>query len=60
MAQQKVTKRIVRIAADLDADLVHAMDQERMSKGHCSRAAIVRMALADRYQKPKPSNKQVA
>jgi len=58
MSKQKITKenmRTVRIAADIEADVIASMDQERSLKGQCSRAAIIRMALAERYQKNRPA-----
>ena len=42
------TKRI-RVAAELSPRLVAKIDAER--KGSCSRAAILRMALVDRYKR---------
>lgn len=46
---QAERKRRVRIAAEIDRDLVALVDRER--KGRCSRAAIIRMAIMDRYRK---------
>ena len=48
MEQKGTDKRRVRVAAELELDLIAKIDQER--KGRCSRATIVRMALLDRYQ----------
>lgn len=41
------TKSTVRIAAELEPELVAMVDQE--CRGICSRATIVRLALMDRY-----------
>lgn len=57
MEQKDTIKRRVRVAADLEPDLIEKIDQER--RGSCSRATIVRMALLDRYRKAQ-SPKQVA
>jgi len=56
MEQRGTNKRRVRIAAEIEPELIAKIDQER--KGRCSRATIIRMALADRYAKS--SSKQVA
>ena len=56
--EQKDTKRTIRIAAELEPSLVALVDDER--RGRCSRAAIVRMALLDRYQKRSAKRPQVA
>jgi len=58
MEQNGTDKRRIRVAAELELDLVAKIDHER--KGRCSRATIVRMALLDRYQKTKRTSKQVA
>ena len=55
MMKQKGTTQRIRIAAELEPELVARVDEER--RGRCSRAAIVRMALLDRYEK-KPLKKQ--
>jgi len=55
MMEQKGTTQRIRIAAELEPELVARVDEER--RGRCSRAAIVRMALLDRYEK-KPLKKQ--
>lgn len=47
--EHKDTKQTIRIAAELEPSLVQLVDEER--RGRCSRAAIVRMALLDRYEK---------
>lgn len=46
--EQNGTQERIRVAAQLEQSLVALIDQER--RGRCSRAAIVRMALLDRYQ----------
>lgn len=48
MEQKGTDKRRIRVAAELELDLIEKIDHER--KGRCSRATIVRMALLDRYQ----------
>ena len=50
--QQKITKH-VRVVADLDPSIVEKIDAERA--GVCSRAAIVRLALMERYHAPRKS-----
>lgn len=52
---QKITKNNsrktkIRIVADVERDVIAKLDRECESKGHCSRAAIIRMALMDRYR----------
>lgn len=56
--ERKVTRRTIRIAAELEPDLVALVDAER--KGRCSRATIVRMALRDRYQQQEEKKQEVA
>ena len=56
--EHKITPRKIRIAAELEPDLVALVDAER--KGRCSRATIVRMALLDRYQHRQAQKEQVA
>lgn len=56
--ERKVTHRKIRIAAQLEPDLVALVDAER--KGRCSRATIVRMALLDRYQHRDQQKQEVA
>jgi hypothetical protein len=51
MARNGTHKPRVRIAAELEHALIVKIDEER--KGRCSRAAIVRMALLDRYKRTK-------
>lgn len=51
MERNGTTKR-VRIAADIEQDMIALIDEDR--KGKCSRAAIIRMALVDRYQERDP------
>lgn len=48
MMEQKVTKTTIRIAAELEPELVELVDRE--CRGICSRATIVRLALMDRYK----------
>lgn len=55
MEQKDTSKRRVRVAADLELDLIEKIDQE--CQGACSRAAIVRMALLDRYRKAQSPEK---
>lgn len=47
-----------RVAANIESELIAKIDDER--RGRCSRAAILRMALLDRYKKEKRTTKQVA
>lgn len=56
--EQKDTKRKIRIAAELEPELVTLVDEE--CRGRCSRATIVRMALLDRYQKRQGKKQRVA
>lgn len=51
--QQKTTPRraMVKVAAHLEPELIKKIDSDRKGRGSCSRAAIVRMALMDRYRK---------
>ena len=46
--EQKSTTERIRVAAQLEPSLVELIDHER--RGRCSRAAIIRMALLDRYE----------
>ncbi len=46
--EQKGTKHTIRIAAELEPELVALVDEE--CKGLCGRATIVRLALMERYQ----------
>lgn len=55
--EQKDTKRKIRIAAELEPELVTLVDEER--RGRCSRATIVRMALLDRYEKRRAKQQAV-
>lgn len=48
MMEQKVTKTTIRIAAELEPELVALVDRE--CRGICSRATIVRLALMERYK----------
>ncbi len=56
--EQKVTKKTIRIAAELEPKLIALVDEE--AKGLCSRATIVRLALLDRYGKKRRLNTKVA
>jgi|CXWL01.1.fsa_nt_gi hypothetical protein len=58
MEQKGTSQRKIRIAANLEPDLIEKIDHER--KGRCSRATIVRMALLDRYQKLEHTSREVA
>lgn len=48
MMEQKATKTTIRIAAELEPELVALVDRE--CRGICSRATIVRLALMERYK----------
>lgn len=52
--EQKDTHKKIRIAAELEPELIAMIDDE--ARGMCSRATIVRMALMDRYH-IKPAKK---
>jgi len=52
------TPKRIRVAAELEPDLVQKIDEER--SGSCSRETIVRMALIDRYKKISQKSRQVA
>lgn len=54
--EQKDTTRKIRIAADIEPELVALLDEE--ARGLCSRATIVRMALLDRYHGKRSTKKQ--
>ena len=56
--EQKDTKKTIRIAAELEPELIQLVDEE--AKGLCSRATIVRLALLDRYGKKRRANAKVA
>jgi len=56
MERNGTAKHRVRIAAELEHALIAKIDEER--KGRCSRAAIVRMALLDRYQPRRTTKKR--
>lgn len=56
--EQKVTKKTIRIAAELEPELIALVDEE--AKGLCSRATIVRLALLDRYGKKRRASAKVA
>ncbi len=49
---------MVRIAANIDHEVVVLMDRESKRKGQCSRAAIIRMALVDRYLHQQKTEKE--
>lgn len=53
VTQQKTAlrKTMVKVAAHLEPELIKKIDSDRRGRGSCSRAAIVRMALMDRYRK---------
>lgn len=51
-------KKAIKIVANIDAVMARKIDAERIRKGSCSRAAIVRMALLDRYRERTPSHKR--
>ena len=53
MKSQKTTKDNVRVVSDLDQSLARQIDAEREEKGRCSRAAMIRMALMERYRTPR-------
>jgi len=52
--QQKTTKRLVRVISDIDRSLARKLDSE-VGKTGLSRAAIIRLALIQRYQ-PAPQH----
>lgn len=54
--EHKITKKTIRIAAELEPELVALVDRE--AKGVCSRATIVRLALMDRYHGKRPVHKE--
>lgn len=54
--EQKDTKKTIRIAAEIEPELVALVDGE--ARGLCSRATIVRMALLDRYHGKRAVKKQ--
>ena len=57
--EQKLTKKTtIRIAAELEPELIAKVDEE--ARGLCSRATIVRMALLDRYAKKRKTLSSVA
>ncbi len=59
MQQITTNPKPARVAANIDPRIAELMDQERARLGRCSRATIIRMALADRYANA-DSSKQVA
>lgn len=48
--QQKTTKRLVRVISDIDPSLAKKLDAERL-RTSLTRAAIIRLALIQRYQR---------
>lgn len=52
MQRNSTTKKkgLVAVQARIEPELVEQIDRECRTKGHCSRAVILRMALLDRYQ----------
>lgn len=47
--EQSGTKLTV-VKAEVEAEIVKCLDEERKDRGNCSRASLVRTALRDRYK----------
>lgn len=56
--EPKITKKRIRIAVELEPEIVALVDEE--ARGVFSRAMVVRLALLDRYGKKRPRTKIVA
>lgn len=55
--EQKNTPRRIRLAANVETDIVEMIDSE-CSEKRCSRADVIRWAVLDRFAKTKRNSKR--
>ena len=58
MKQRKITSRNTKVWIDVGPQMLSVIDAERQRYGGCSRAAIVRMALAQWVEEKVPAKTQ--